>query len=54
MANVNQVSLGRINNPNANPALTAANNRDLYLQLASGEIFKGFENATIALSLIHI
>ena len=52
MANVNQVSLGRINNPNANPALTAANNRDLYLQLASGEIFKGFENATIARDLV--
>ena len=52
MANVNQVSLGRINNPNASPALTAANNRDLYLQLASGEIFKGFENATIARDLV--
>ena len=52
MANVNQVSLGRQNNPNASPALTAANNRDLYLQLASGEIFKGFENATIARDLV--
>ena len=52
MANVNQVSLGRINNPNANPALTAADNRDLYLKLASGEIFKGFENATIARDLV--
>ena len=52
MANVNQVSLGRHNNPNASPALTAANNRDLYLQLASGEIFKGFENATIARDLV--
>ena len=52
MANVNQVSLGRQNNVNASPALTAANNRDLYLQLASGEIFKGFENATIARDLV--
>ena len=52
MANVNQVSLGRINNPNASPALTGENNRDLYLKLASGEIFKGFQNATIARDLV--
>jgi len=47
MANVNQVNLGR-----ENLTGNASNNRDLYLKLASGEIFKGFENATIARDLV--
>jgi len=47
MANVNQVNLGR-----ENLTGNASNNRDLYLKLASGEIFKGFQNATIARDLV--
>ena len=52
MANTNQVSLGRANNPGANPALTAANTRDLYLDLFSGEVFKGFQHNSIARDLV--
>ena len=50
MTNVNQVSLGRANNPGSSQK--AINNRDLYLELFSGEVFKGFQHNTIARDLV--
>ena len=47
MANTNQVNLGR-----ANLAGNASNNRDLYLDLFSGEVFKGFQYNSIARDLV--
>ena len=47
MANVNQVNLGR-----ANITGNASNNRDLYLDLFSGEVFKGFQHNSIARDLV--
>ena len=47
MANTNQVSLGR-----ANLTGNASNNRDLYLDLFSGEVFKGFQYNSIARDLV--
>ena len=47
MTNVNQVSLGR-----ANLTGNASNNRDLYLDLFSGEVFKGFQYNSIARDLV--
>ena len=47
MANVNQVNLGR-----ANLTGNASNNRDLYLDLFSGEVFKGFQYNSIARDLV--
>ena len=47
MANVNQVNLGR-----ANLTGNASNNRDLYLDLFSGEVFKGFQHNSIARDLV--
>ena len=47
MANVNQVNLGR-----ANLTGNATNNRDLYLDLFSGEVFKGFQHNSIARDLV--
>ena len=47
MANTNQVNLGR-----ANLTGNASNNRDLYLDLFSGEVFKGFQHNSIARDLV--
>ena len=47
MANVNQVNLGR-----RNITGNASNNRDLYLDLFSGEVFKGFQHNSIARDLV--
>ena len=47
MANTNQVNLGR-----ANLTGNASNNRDLYLDLFSGEVFKGFQYNSIARDLV--
>lgn len=46
-------NLSRIGVGNFNPASTAPqDNRELYLQLFSGEMFKGFQNNTIARDLV--
>ena len=51
MTNVNQVSLGR-QNFEADTANNPKNDRDLYLKLFSGEVFKGFQHNTIARDLV--
>jgi hypothetical protein len=47
MADTNQVNLGR-----SNFGTDASNNRDLYLDLFSGEVFKGFQYNSIARDLV--
>ena len=47
VANSNPTFLGR-----ANATGNASNNRDLYLKLFSGELFKGFQHESIARDLV--
>jgi hypothetical protein len=49
VANSNPTFIGRIGDTGT---YDASNNRDLYLQLFSGEMFKGFQHETIARDLI--